>query len=267
MKKYLFLTYFIFLLNSILAQDTSRVYPNFLVLQNNFQVFDNQNIKISPAIYFGAAWGLDLNYLRDAQKFRQEISICNSAGLGLNIDSKLSSNQEIAYQGALNYSILAKTNYFFGQNEILLGGSWDIQGYSFINQTLGNSGINYDVFTSLAFNAMHVKSLKFYKWKFLWSEEFRISLLSAYLKDAYNYPAPEGYISVSGSVIKKIYKSFQLKSPWKLTRWLVKEEITRNLHNGNRISLSYQWQYYKLRQTFYRWSAFHTLGLAFYFNL
>ena len=265
MKKILI---FLFLLPYfVYSQDSTKYYPNYLFLQTGIDIVDNQNIKLSPAIYSGAGGGLEFGYFRNGKKFRQTVNIANHLGLAFNLQSELESNQQVAYAGDLSYKILKKTNFSLFQNEILMGAQWHVQAYVFFNQSLGNSGIAYDIFSGLDYSFSNSKSIRFLKHNFIWQQDISVGLISVYLKEAYNYPAPEGYVMVSGGDVKKIYESFHPKSLFGLARWDIKESLIKTLHNGNQLALNYRWQYYKLKIEKPRMAAIHSLSLSLFFNL
>jgi len=252
---------------SLYSQDSTKYYPNYLFLQTSFDIVDNQNIKMSPAIYSGLGGGLELGYFRDGKKFRQTVNIANHLGLAFNLESNLSSNQQLTYAGDLSYRILKKNHLSLLRNEILMGAQWHLQVYAYSNQSLGNSGLTDDVFSGLDYSFSNSRSFRLFKHNFDWQQDISLGLISFYLKEAYNYPAPEGYIMVSGGIVKKIYESFYAKSLLGLARWEIKESLYRTMHNGNRLALSYQWQYYKLKTDKPRMAVIHSLGLSLYFNL
>ena len=257
----LLLPYFVY------SQDSTKYYPNYLFIQTSFDIVDNQNIKMSPAIYSGVGGGLELGYFRKGKKFWQTVKIANHLGLAFNLQSDLGSNQQVAYTGDLSYRILKKTNFTLLRNEILMGAQWHMQAYVYVNQSLGNSGLQYDVFSGLDYSFSNSKSFRFLKHNFNWKQDISIGLISVYLKQAYNYPAPEGYVMASGGIVKKIYKSFYPKSLFGLARWDIKESLIKTMHNGNQLALSYQWQYYKLKIEKPRMAAIHSLGVSLFFNL
>jgi len=249
------------------SQDSTNYYPNYLFLQTSFDIVDNQNIKISPAIYSGLGGGLELGYFREGKTFRQTVNIANHLGLAFNLQSELENNQQVAYAGDLSYRILKRTNFTLLRNEILMGAQWHMQAYAYSNSSLGNSGLQYDVFSGLDYSFSNSKSFRFLKHNFSWQQDISIGLISVYLKEAYNYPAPEGYVMISGGMVKKIYESFYPKSFFGLARWDIKESLIKTMHNGNQLAFSYHWQYYKLKIEKTRMAAIHSLAVSLFFNL
>ncbi len=192
MKKNSIISFFLLVLPFFsLAQDSPKYYPNYLYMRFNGLFTDNQNTKISPALYYGPGGGVDIGYLREGYKFRQEINIGNNAALAVNPNSLLNSNQQITYYGHLDYSLLKRSDMHFIGNNILLGAAWHLQAYLYNNSDLSNSAVNYDLFTGLDFKWQNEANFHLFKWQYLWQQTINAGLLSYYLKDAYNYPAPE----------------------------------------------------------------------------
>jgi hypothetical protein len=247
--------------------DSASYHPNFLFLSVNSDLLDTRDSKQSPIIYYGLGGGFDFGYYREGRKFIQEVRISNRIGTAINANSNMNTNY-LVYFGQLNYGLLKNTTKkiahifpfnwgFYSHNQVLVRYQ---NGFS-------NNALSYDVILGLDAAIRINKDFKFFKKDLEWIAGYKIGIFQYYIRPAYSYPAPEGFTVASKNIFQSITKSFDFSFLTGLPSADFESRIRRIMHNGNQWDIFYQWQFHKIKTDETRFAAFHSLGVALYFNL
>ena len=149
---------------------------------------------------------------------------------------------------------------------VFLGGSVNVLGTMRSHQRFGNNALNYDGVFSLNVNALAEYDFQ------LWSRDFELSyrvFIPVYgyvFRPSYATSVPGGFINQQGSDFRAALESGHHATVNQFFRWNNTLELNYSLKNGNRLRLSYVWDYYSIAKTHPVKVAMHQVLIGTMFN-
>lgn len=239
----------------------------------NYHKFLDQ--QLSPIVYKGNLFGLNLGYESDGEKHKYSLVLNGFYGqlLGKTHYATYFANQSIVnlYGSYYHHTNLDK-NY-----QLFLGSIFNHQLILYNNPNLQNAALTMSILNSLSISAclektlvFHAKSLKIWFIKYKTKDrllKFSFSLNLPIL--FYNFRPP--YSTISD--FSNDENNWDLKSKFynisaKVFRANTKTSITYYLQNNNALRISYIWDAFSFKDTFYSYQAAqHIFEVSLLFNL
>ena len=258
--------------------DTSKTKQNhYLAISPYYSYFKYLDKQISPILYKGNLWGINLGFESDGIKHKWNTQIGGALG------NLIGETQNVSYL-ATEYLLNINLNYLFriGKKESIIkkyiGLSFTSNNLFFYNTGLQNAALTYSSLNNIAFSSELEKS---FSWK---SKSFKIWFVklnrrARNIKVNFHLDVPLYFLnnrppyssigdftdgnSSFDSQTKSFFifnNAFQLKTATSLSYYF---------HNNNAIRISYLWQSFSFSDIFDKYqSAQHILefSLLFRFN-
>lgn len=163
----------------------------------------------------------------------------------------------------LDYIYLhAIKNWESKQVRLYIGGSWNTLGNLRYYTAYVNNAYNYDFSTAIGLAGKVWYNFNIAKKYCFLQTGFMLPFLSFTIRPAYASSLPEGFITYKDKPMKAFFKSGKVQTFNAFFRLQWSTSFEYALFNGNRLSLSYVWDYYSIKANHTVQMATHTICIG-----
>lgn len=217
---------------------------NFLNIGAGFERIAHRDLGMSPLMYSGNGFFTEFSWQKESRQQTLEIAINFAKGL-----------QRSKFENAIEYNkgnIQAYVFYHRNRsvtNRILWGWSNNNVFSHRYNQEFVNFNHHFDYFTNFGPAARYVHPFKIKNRDLSIEGVANFQLIGFIIRPSYTSSYPEGFLRDETSIVKGLVHSVKLSHPGNALNFGLHPRLNYLLKSDNRLSLSYQFEFYRLSPT------------------
>ncbi len=238
---YVILFSFAGILNTTIVKAQTGIYFNFgATLEQVFQ----RDSRMSPLIYSGISYGGIAGLEIDSRRFFEKIDVIYTNGIHDNGEGNSLTFHRFRVVTHAFYKKRQK------ENQKWYWGFSNQNNYTYrINRGFSNFSEHYEYFTSFGPAAMLRFPFKLGKHRFSWEGTSQWQVIGFMLRPSFISAIPPGYQAEDVSILDGFFRSLEGFYPGKAWNFGLNTQLTHTLPSGNKLRLSYEFEYYKLNTT------------------
>jgi hypothetical protein len=217
---------------------------NFLNIGAGFEHIAHRDLGMSPLMYSGNGFFTEFSWQKKSPQQTLEIAINFAKGL-----------QRSKFENAIEYNKGNIQAYIFYHqnrsvtNRILWGWSNNNVFSHRYNQEFVNFNHHFDYFTNFGPAVKYVCPLKIKNRDLSIEGVANFQLIGFIIRPSYTSSYPEGFLREETSIVKNLVHSVRFSHPGNSLNFGLHPRLNYFLKSGNRLSLSYQYELYRLSPT------------------